>query len=120
MSFVVTIEKIKTCYEQAERLENMRHFVLYESDNFESPHMYIGTTMEIKAVYKSICRNEKNHNIVDFFGGLNERGKFSQYKSMYGLMFDSHKNMTIINSDTALSILFDDGIEKEEVKQLGF
>ena len=99
---------------------NMRHFVLYESDNFESPHMYIGTTMEIKAVYKSICRNEKNHNIVDFFGGLNERGKFSQYKSMYGLMFDSHKNMTIINSDTALSILFDDGIEKEEVKQLGF
>lgn len=80
----------------------MRTFILTDREEpRDSDTLYVGTTEEIKALYKSIARNQCTNIIPTFC----DPPKFSEYKTMYGLSIDSDNHMQVINSDTALNIL---------------
>ena len=68
---------------------------------------YVGATSDIKAIYKSIRRN-KCTNLCPMFC---ESPKFSELKTTYALCI-SDNYITIINSDTMLSMIIDELVEE--------
>lgn len=74
---------------------------------------YVGSTADIKAVYKSIVRNRSRHwsdgectNIAPLFM---DSPVFSKKRAIYGLCIDRDNWITVVNSDTLLmSILSGD------------
>lgn len=79
----------------------MREFLLTDRDENNTTTLFVGTTEEIKALYKSIQRNSPT--IIPTFC---DPPKFSDNKMMYGLCIDDDNSMQVVNSDTALSLLF--------------
>lgn len=80
----------------------MRTFILTDREEpYDYDTLYVGTTEEIKSLYKSIARNQCT-NIIPTFS---DPPKFSEYRIMYGLYISSDNYMQVINSDTVLSIL---------------
>ena len=76
---------------------------IYENNNI----YYVGETADIKAMYKSIRRKlEKDMSMslellfVDF-------PKFNPNKSVYALCVDERGYITVVNSDTMMSIIVD-------------
>lgn len=70
--------------------------------------LYIGETNDIKAMYKSISRN--NHTMIKPL--YSDTPIFSETKEVYGLSIEGNW-MTVINSDTALKILMQEGFVGE-------
>lgn len=64
---------------------------------------YVGATSNIKALYKSIRRN-RHTNLCQKYC---DTPKFSESKSMYALCIDELGFVTVINSDTMLSMIID-------------
>ena len=72
--------------------------------------LYVGDTEDIKALYKSIARN-KNTDIYPLFCHM---PKFSKYRTIYGLNIDVDRHqMMIINADSCMYILLQEGFVKE-------
>lgn len=65
---------------------------------------YVGATADIKAMYKSIARNNfKGTNLYPLFG---EPARFSENKSVYALCINTDENyITIVNSDTMMYLI---------------
>ncbi|MCM1327305.1 MAG: hypothetical protein NC249_11860, partial [Lachnoclostridium sp.] len=64
---------------------------------------YVGATADIKAMYKSIARN-KNTEISPMFC---DAPKFSEQKQVYALCIDKDNWLTVVNSDTMLSLILE-------------
>lgn len=68
----------------------------------------VGATDDIKATYKAICR----HNTWDCWATriepkFLEFPTFSDNKLVYALCIDEDYEMTVVNSDTLLSLIID-------------
>lgn len=72
---------------------------------------YVGATENVKALYKSIRRNKSTGLMPAFCGSP----KFAEGKSVYALCIDENNYITIVNSDTMLSILIDRELDVQEV-----
>lgn len=75
---------------------------------------YVGTTEEVKSLYKSINRACKNGN-TNIFPLFTDSPKFSNSKTMYALSITETINgskMQIINSDIMLNILMSGEVEE--------
>lgn len=75
--------------------------VYRETEGVDDSIYYVGTTADIKAMYKSIARN-LNTDIKPYFC---ESPKFSESRQVYALCIDKDGWMIIINSDTMLSFI---------------
>lgn len=62
--------------------------------------IYMGETAEVKAMYKSIARNQ-NTNLMPLFS---EMPKFSENKRIYGIRIDKRGFMTILTGDCFASM----------------
>lgn len=77
----------------------------------------VGSTDEIKATYKAICRHNtwdcwQTHIEPEFL----DFPEFSEGKKIYGLCIDENFKMTVVNSDTLLDLIIKDEI-KEEIEE---
>ena len=66
---------------------------------------YVGATLDIKAIYKSIARN-KNTDIFPLFV---EKPIFAD-RYIYGICIDKDYAMTVVNSDTILAMILEGDI----------
>lgn len=71
------------------------------TEGTEDSMYYVGSTANIKAMYKSIARN-RNTEISPMFC---EAPKFSESRQVYALCIDKDNWMTVVNSDTMLSLI---------------
>lgn len=62
---------------------------------------YVGSTADIKAMYKSIARNQ-NTDIRPLFC---EAPKFSESRLVYAICIDKDGWMTVVNSDTMMLLI---------------
>ena len=70
---------------------------------------YVGSTLDIKALFKSIRRN-RSTNLYPLFS---ETPKFSENKNIYALCVNYDDNfITVVNSDTMLSMIIDDLVQE--------
>ena len=95
----------------------MKEFLITDSDSGEYSNLYVGSTEEIKAIYKSIVRAGNKTDVYPLF---TDSPIFSENKTVYGLEIEQDNSMTILNSDTVLSILLKInvcGYEIEEVRK---
>ena len=77
----------------------------------ENCQYYIGETVYIKALYKSIRRN-KSTSLTPLFCGT---PRFNMDRLIYALCIDENGYVTICNSDAMLAILmFSNSIKQEE------
>lgn len=72
---------------------------------------YVGTTEDIKALYKSIKRSETTDLIPMFC----EQPKFNMNKNIYALCIDENQYFYIVSSDTMLRLIIEEDIK--EVKK---
>lgn len=89
---------------------------MYESVNQETGALsfyYVGKTADIKTLYKAICRAARKGNTY-MFPLFSDFPAFNPNKEIYALCVDTENdwNMTIINSDTMLSLIVD-GVVRE-------
>lgn len=75
--------------------------VYNEFEGAEDSIYYVGSTADIKAMYKSIARNQ-NTDIRPYFC---DAPKFSESRQIYALCIDKDGWMTVVNSDTMLSLI---------------
>lgn len=66
--------------------------------------LIVGSTADIKAMYKSIVRN-KSTDLRPLFC---ENPKFSKYKQVYGLIIDDDNFVRVISSDAAMEYILRD------------
>lgn len=86
----------------------MENAVVKEFNLQDGSVLYVGETSQIKAMYKSIARN-KDTEIRPLYS---DEPQFSETKQMYGLNIEEDKWMTVVNSDTVLHILMQEGLLK--------
>ena len=84
----------------------IKNYIIEDENGVDYSAMYVGATSDIKAMYKSIARNQ-NNGIIPMFC---DSPKFSENKQVYALDIDSNGYMTVVNSDTAMSILLQHGV----------
>lgn len=75
--------------------------VYNSTEGAEDSVFYVGSREAIKAMYKSISRNQ-NTGIRPLFC---EAPKFSELRQVYALCIDKDGWLTIVNSDTMLSLI---------------
>lgn len=84
----------------------IKKFLVSDEYDIDTDTYYIGKTSDIKAMYKSIVRN-RTSNLSRMFLTT---PKFSDSKDMYALCINNENYVTIVNSDTMLSILMDNNL----------
>lgn len=93
--------------------ETMKRYYSVNPETGAISDYYVGHTSDIKALYKAICRASRKGNtfMYPFFCDF---PVFSPNKEIYALCVDTGNdwNVTIINSDTMLSMIVD-GFVKE-------
>ena len=76
---------------------------VYSANDFTSAY-YVGTTTEIKTLYKSIIKSSAKGN-CNLCPGFCDFPRFSPSREIYALSIDCDGYVTVLNSDTMLSLI---------------
>jgi len=88
----------------------MKAFNLFDNE----VTIYVGRTIEIESIYKSMCRHsDKVNRNTAFWVGLHptfeDKPRFNYLMATYGLYVDHERNeFCVIKSDTAMAYIIDE------------
>lgn len=87
----------------------MRKIDLVEPATGEQIELIVGETDDIKALYKALCRRWRRYGTAAM-PVCSGPAEFNMSRYCYGIYIDTANQFAVVNSDTVLSLLMENGV----------